>query len=311
MIRLRSAHLEVDVDEGRGAEIVRLARPGGPNRLARIDSDWPLRASAGGVYHSPDLEWLSEHRGGWQEMFPNAGAGCTVGGIPHPVHGEVSMAPWEIVERSGDGEVTLRCRTHTPLTLTRRMLLDPESPRLELEEEINNPSELDFHYAWGHHPAFAAPPGTRLELEEGTRFEADAALDTAEADLRPGCGGVWPRAEDRSGAPVDLGEMPGPPAERVVYLTELAAPRAHILRPDTGDRLTLEWSAEAFPYAWVWINRRASRFPWFGRLSSMAVEPVNVWPADGLAAAVERGAAPLLPGGGSRRGWLAVSLSEG
>ena len=93
MIRLANACLEVEIDERRGAEIVRLSRPGGINRLAWIYSDWPLRAGAGGVYSSSDLDWLSEHRGGWQEMFPNAGAGCTVEGVPHPVHGEVSMAP--------------------------------------------------------------------------------------------------------------------------------------------------------------------------------------------------------------------------
>ena len=95
---------------------------------------------------------------------------------------------------------------------------------------------------------------------------------------------------------LSAGLMPGHPAERVLYLTELAETRAHVLRPDTGDRLTLEWSARAFPYAWVWINQRASRFPWFGRLSSIAVEPVNVWPADGLAAAVRARSGPGSPG---------------
>lgn len=309
MISLRTAHLEVEVDEGRGAEIVRLARPGGLNRLAWIDSDWPLRASAGGVYHSADLEWLSEHRGGWQEMFPNAGAGCTVGGIPHPVHGEVSMAPWELIDRAGQREATLRCYTHTGLVVTRRMCLDPDRPRLELTEEISNLSEVPFAYVWGHHPAFAAVPGMRLELE-GARFAVDAGLATPEADLRPGCEGVWPWAESRDGARVDLGTMPDHPAERVLYLTELAEPRVRIVRPDTGDRLTMEWSAEAFPYAWVWVNHGAARFPWFGRLSSIAVEPVNVWPADGLAAAVERGQAPVLPGGESERAWLVVSLTD-
>ena len=310
MIRLATAHLEVEVDEGRGAEIVRLGPPGGPNRLARIDSDWPLRAGAGGSYHSADLEWLSEHRGGWQEMFPNAGAGCTVNGIPHPVHGEASMAPWEVLERSGGFGVTLRSHTHTPLAVTRKMFLDPERPRLEMSEEIRNLSDdLEVPYAWGHHPAFAAPPGTRLELA-GARFEVDPVLDVPEADLRPGFRGNWPWAEDRGGAPVDLGVMPDHPAERVVYLTGPAEARAHVLRPDTGDRLTMEWCAEAFPYAWLWINNGAARFPWFGRLRAMALEPVNVWPADGLAAAVERGRAPVLAGGESRRGWLTVSLSE-
>ena len=309
MIRLATEHLEVEVDEGRGAEIVRLARPGGLNRLAWIDSEWPLRARAGGVYHSADLDWLSEHRGGWQEMFPNAGAGCVVDGVSHPVHGEASMVPWQVIDRPAEHEVTLRCHTHTPLVLIRRMRLDPDGVRLEIEEVVDNPSGLSIPYAWGHHPAFEAPPGTRLEFA-GARYRGESGLATSEADLAPDCGGDWPRARGRDGASVDLSVMPDHPAERVLYLTDLAETEANILRPDTRDRLTLEWCAEAFPYAWVWVNRAVTRFPWFGRLSSIAVEPVNVWPADGLAAAVERGQAPVLPGGESRRGWLVVSLSD-
>ena len=307
MIRLETDHLEVDVDERRGANIVRLARPGGMNRLAWIDSDWPLRAGSGGVYDSSDYAWLSEHRGGWQEMFPNAGAACSVNSIPHPVHGEVSMAPWQVVDRSGPNEVTLRSYTHTALVLTRTMRLDPGRPRLELDEQIVNLSDAPLRYLWGHHPAFEAPPGTRLELE-GARFECEPSLGAPEADLPPDCKGVWPLAESRDGAGIDVGVMPDHPAERVLYVTQMAETRARLLRPDTGAHLTLEWSARAFPYAWVWINRRAGRFPWFGRLSSIAVEPVNAWPADGLAAAVERGRAPVLPGNESRRAWLVVSL---
>ena len=309
MIHLRTEHLEVDVDEGRGAEIVRLARPGGMNRLAWIDSDWPLRAGAGGAYYSADLDWLSEHRGGWQEMFPNAGAGCMVDGIPHPVHGEASMVPWQVTDRVGEHQVTLQCHTHTPLTLTRTMRLDPDRPRLEIEEWINNPSDLAFPYAWGHHPAFAAPPGTRLDLR-AARYRAEPDLATPEADLPPRCRGAWPWAESPEGNPIDLSTMPDHPAERVLYITQLEEAVARILRPDTGDFLTLRWCADAFPYAWVWINRGATRFPWFGRLNSIAVEPVNVWPADGLAAAVERGQAPVLPSYESRRAWLLVSLSH-
>ena len=183
----------------------------------------------------------------------------------------------------------------------------PERPRLEIEKTIRNPSNLGFPYAWGHHPAFDAPPGTRLVLE-AARYQSESGLATPEADLRSGCGWDWPWADRRDGGPIDLSLMPDHPAERVLYLTELAEAEAHILRPDTRDRLTLQWCADAFPYAWVWVNRAATRFPWFGRLSSIAVEPVNVWPADGLAAAVERGQAPVLPGGESRRGWLVVSL---
>ncbi len=88
MIRLGTKRLEVEIDQAKGAEIVRLGRPGGMKGLAWIDSEWPLRTGAGGVYYSADLDWLSGHRGGWQEMFPNAGAGCTIDGVFHPVHGD-------------------------------------------------------------------------------------------------------------------------------------------------------------------------------------------------------------------------------
>jgi galactose mutarotase-like enzyme len=308
MICLGTPHLKVKVDESKGAEIVWLGTPGGPNRLAWIDSDWPLRASAGASYYSSDLDWLSEHRGGWQEMFPNAGAGCTVGGITHPVHGEASLAPWDVVETNGENRVVLRCHTHTPLVLTRTMSMDPDRPRLVLQEEIHNPSDLDFPYLWGHHPTFAAPPGTRLALESA-RFEVPG-LGVVEEDLSAGGSGIWPWAVGKDGEPVDLGVMPSESVERLAYLTHIPESACHIFRPDTRDRLTFEWSPDAFPFAWLWINRQASRFPWFGRLSSMAVEPVNAYPADGLAAAVERGQAPILSGGESRQAWLSVSIRD-
>lgn len=309
MIRLRTTHLQVLVDENKGAEIVFLGHPEGPNRLAWIDSDWPLRASAGASYYSSDLDWLSEHRGGWQEMFPNAGAGCTVGGVTHPVHGEVSRAPWEVVERAGEHRVILRSHTHTPLTLTRRMTLHPRRPQLDITEEIHNPSGREAPYLWGHHPAFAAPAGTRLVVD-GARMQVPG-LGVPEDDLTPGGPFEWPWAPNREGNQVDLGEMPSVAVERLAYLTKVENAVCHILRPDTADKLTFEWSAEAFPYAWLWINRGAGRFPWFGRLNSMAVEPVNAWPADGLAAALERGQAPKLGAGKTQQAWLRVRLSGG
>lgn len=308
MILLRTAHLEVRVDEDIGAEIVFLGEPGGPNRLAWIDSDWPLRATAGASYYSADLDWLSDHRGGWQEMFPNAGMGCTVGGVNHPVHGEASRARWQVLENDGQHHVVLRSRTHTPLTITRRMTLHPGRPQLDLHEEIHNPSGLDMPYLWGHHPAFAAPDGTRLEIE-GAQMQVPG-LGVRDDDLIPGGPFEWPWAPAQEGGRVDLREMPSAPVERLAYLTHLSEAACHIFRPDTGDRLTMQWSEEAFPYAWLWINRGASRFPWFGRLSSMALEPVNARSADGLAAAVERGQAPQLKAGDTARAWLRVVLSD-
>ena len=99
MLRLASPGLEVEVDPERGADILAIRRPGGPNTLATYDWQAPLRASRSSTYGDPTTDWLSEYRGAWQELFPNAGAACEVMGVPLPFHGEVSTARWEVADQ--------------------------------------------------------------------------------------------------------------------------------------------------------------------------------------------------------------------
>lgn len=163
MIELIGDGIEVAVDPARGAEIVRVARPGGKNMLFHNPTATPLRASRSVSYGSSTHDWLSEYRGGWQELFPNAGDECTVDGIPLPLHGEASSAAWG-VRRQNTRDVVFWTPTRLPLVLERRMIVDKERPVLRIVETVVNESASSASFLWGHHPAFDARDGALIDL---------------------------------------------------------------------------------------------------------------------------------------------------
>jgi len=95
-ITLATPAIEVVLDPTHGAEILVVRRPGGANVLATYDWASPVWASRSTTYGRDEADWLSEYRGGWQELFPNAGPPTTVLEVPLPFHGEVSRSTWEV-----------------------------------------------------------------------------------------------------------------------------------------------------------------------------------------------------------------------
>ena len=77
MIELQAPHLTVRVDADWGAQITHIGRTADENVLFHGDWQAPLRASRALSYGSATHDWLSEYRGDWQELFPNAGARVT------------------------------------------------------------------------------------------------------------------------------------------------------------------------------------------------------------------------------------------
>jgi galactose mutarotase-like enzyme len=306
MIILETSSLKVVVDEDHGGEVVFVGHPDGPNVLFHERWASPLPAADSTTYGSGTLDWLSRYRGGWQVMFPSAGSESTVDGVPHPVHGEVSMARGEVVER-GATELILRVPTRLPLQLTRRFRLDPERPVLQVSERAENEAGRSLACAWGHHPAFAAVPGTRIDLPPGP-VHVDADLAVPEADLAPGTSAHWPAVKDRNGRDIDLSVVPPGPVERVCYLPNRPAGWAAVRDLAGGRGVAMAWDVEAFPHLWVWEQIGGWRFPFFGRARIIALEPASCWPADGLAAAVERGRASTIGPHGTASGWLTIAL---
>lgn len=277
MIVLDDGRMRVEVAPERGAEIRFAGRSGGDNVLAFYDWAAPQPAGAAPLgYGDPELDWLSGYRGGWQEVFPNAGAPCTVAGVPLPMHGEASVAPWEVLAADARS-ATLRVAARLPLVLERRMTLDPDRAALRIEETVTNESDLEMPFLLGHHPAFEALPGMQIDLP-GARIE-----------------------------PI--------PAEGVVREGDAFHPRRPegwaALRDAAGGRgIALAWDLETMPDVWVWHEIGGTSMPFYGRSRIVAVEPMTHSPGDGLAAAVAAGSAHLLAGRATHTSWLTLALFD-
>ena len=305
-IWLSNNRLAVTVDSRRGAEIRFVGKSDGPNLLFWEDWSTPLRASRSVSYGDAERDWLSEWRGGWQELFPNAGAPGVALGVPLAFHGEASSTPWEVLSVDS-ASATLRTAVRLPLTLTRQMWLDAERPVLFLEETVHNESALTVPFVWGHHPAFDAMPGSVLDVA-AHRVVVPVGYDVAHADLADG-ESQWPTATGRDGEPVDLRVVPKGPVERVVYLPDVSEGWAALRRPD-GAGIALAWDVVAHPHVWVWTEVGGVDFPWYGRSRVLAVEPASSWPNDGLSGALQRGQAHHLAPGASLSSWLTVALID-
>lgn len=308
MIELESDSLRAVIDPDRGGDLLFVGRPRGANALFHEPWDTPLRAGLSTTYGSGTLDWLSHYRGGWQVMFPNAGAECTVDGVPHPVHGEVSSAPAEVIELSPT-HVLLRSATRLPLRIERHISVAVGGPVLHVEERIENESGWPVSYVWGHHPAIAASPGMRIDLPVGP-LHVDEEFDDRDADLAQGAVGTWPEVAARKGGVAALDAIPDVPVERVCYLPDRPAGWAAVREPATGQGVGLAWDLDAFPHLWLWEQMNGRRFPFYGRARLVALEPASCWPGDGLARAIERGQARALASGGVATAWVTLSLFE-
>ena len=307
---LENGALTVRVDLDQGAEITHLLTPSGINLLFRADWRSPLSAPVSQSYGNQALDWLSGYRGGWQELFPNAGAAGTVMGTPLPFHGEVSRAPWRAEWHEAGRDVTLSSGARLPLVIHRRMRLDPSRPVLFIEETIENESDATVPYIWGHHPAFGPPltvPGARIDLPAG-RLSVDAGVDGELADLVPGSRHVWGEVTGRHGELVDLSVVPSSPRERLCYIEELSAGWCAIRNPNNGLGAGLAWDLADFPHLWFWQEIGGTGFPWFGRSAITALEPASQSPSHGLEAAIAAGTARHLPPRGSAAARLTFTV---
>jgi len=299
-IELSNAHLRVRVDVDHGAEITCLAGADGVNWLSEPSWQSPLPASRSQSYGNQALDWLSEYRGGWQELFPNAGAACEVLGVPLPFHGEVSRARWQCEEGEEGRLLRLATGARLPLVLEREMRLDAERPVLYLVERVRSEAAFPVPFIWAHHPAFGMPlaaPGARIDLP-AARVMVDGGLDGPAVDLQPGSEHRWPLATGRHGEAIDLSIVPGPPVQRLCYLADLAEGWFALRNLQAQAGIALAWDVEIFPHLWFWQEiGGGAGFPWYGRGDFVALEPASQWPSHGLAAADAAGHAHVLQPG--------------
>jgi hypothetical protein len=299
-IKLDNSQLQVVCDPDHGGEITLLAGAHGANLLFAPDWRSPLPAAAGESYGNQQLDWLSEYRGGWQELFPNAGGPGEVMGVPLPFHGEVSRARWSWEWLSTRSHVRMSTPARLPLVLEREMRVDPDHPTLYIQERVRNEAPFAVPYIWAHHPAWGPPlvaPGARIDLPGGL-VTADGGMDGPAVDLPPGSAHAWPMATGRAGQSIDLSLIPAAPLQRLCYVHELPAAWYAVRNPEAGLGVAVAWDLAVMPCLWLWQEIGGGQgLPWYGRGAITALEPAVQWPSYGLAQAQQAGTARVIQPG--------------
>lgn len=291
MITLHNDRLTVRIDERRGAEIAQIAA--GPiELLAYYDWDSPVAVSKSTSYGKHRHDWLSEYRGGWQFLVPNAGSECEVDGVNLPFHGEWSRTHVDVVSQS-DSMVRVRAGTRLPITITREISLRREPDRLEVTTEVHNSSIESTSFIWGEHPAFQALAGDIIDLPTAN------VVDASGISL-----GRWP-LNDSSRLDVINDK---PPHESVHFITDIEHGWAALRRPEIS--VAMAWDARDFPHVWLWREQGSKGFPFYGRASLVAIEPACSWPGLGLAEARLRGQAIELAAGETRSTRMSLTPFE-
>ena len=97
LLGLATPELAVQVDPARGGVISSaVARRAGVELL--FQAPWP--AGSLEVAGLDEEAWTTAWQGGWNLLFPNAGAACEVGSVRHSFHGAASIAPWAVLGNS-------------------------------------------------------------------------------------------------------------------------------------------------------------------------------------------------------------------
>ncbi len=316
-ITLENELIAVTVLPDKGADIYSLV-----SKPHNLDVLWK---SPWGLTHGPvpgaaafsEAAWLDQYEGGWQVLFPNGGDACVYRGAPLSFHGEASAARWTCSHRSSATEaamdLTLTLR-RSPFTISRTLSLRRGEPVLHIEESIANLGQTPLHYMWGHHPAFGRPflDGARLQVPARRFLAHDTEISPA-CRIGAGASEPWPVAVGKNGTPVDLSIVPSA-TERVTefgYLCDLEAGWYALVNSARNLAFGLAWPLEIFPFLWFWQELGGSLdYPWYGRCSVMAVEPVTSIPGAGLGRAVASGTAPVLRPGETLRAKFAAMFFE-
>jgi len=235
--------------------------------------------------------WERSWHGGWQLLWPNAGAACVVGGSAHGFHGAGSVAPFRVVQED-ERHALLHCDLDG-LSCERGYEVD--GGRVRATTRLMNGGERTIPLITVEHLVLGgrlASAGTTVGLDGGWLVEQGW-----DGTPHPP-GSRWPSL-DRE----DYSVLPET-TSRFAVVQDLSAGRARITGAEDV-ALDISFDHAAYPHLWIWEERGGAVVPpWNGGGECLAVEPASVPSTDGLAGAIERGEATLLAPGDERSSWI-------
>lgn len=279
MILLKKEPLTIRINERLGAEIAQI-EVSGIELLAFYDWESPVAVSKSSTYGKQRHDWLSEYRGGWQFLMPNAGPECEVDGVNIPFHGEWSRTQVDIIAQT-ESMVRVRAGTRLPVVVEREISVLSDPDRVAITTEVRNTSNEPTSFIWGEHPAFFVRQGDKIDLPNGE------VVNSAGAAI-----GAWPIGIGSQRLDIIDDQLPH---ERMHFITNIEHGWAALRRSDIG--IAMAWEVSDFPHVWLWQEIGSQGFPFYGRASMIAIEPGSSCPDIGLAEARKRGQAiELMPG---------------
>jgi galactose mutarotase-like enzyme len=295
---LMTPDLAVRIDPARGGVISSaFARRAGVELL--FQAPWP--ACPQELAGRDEEAWTTAWQGGWNVLFPNAGAACEVDGRIHPFHGAASFMPWAVIDQD-DAAVRLRWASDDGLTIEREVSVAARAVRVENVVRNEGPRSAPFmlveHLILG---------GDVLGASTRVRIDAAKVIELANEGHRTGREDAWPRIV-RDGTPDDWSARPPDHAARYGALHALTDRALHVEVPERSLELRLSWP-EGFPYLWFWEERAWEIAPpWNRRAVCLGLEPATSSTGEGLAAALERGDTLVLEPGGEKRTVVALEV---
>lgn len=265
------------------------------------------------LWHRPDVQ-LQAHpagsnyddvwAGGWEELFPNDGAGHFEG-RELPDHGEWWTLPFEVVAAQADSSARLRLEaraTAVKAACVKEFELAADTAVLTVRYSIRSEEAEPFHFLFKQHLPVSISPDCRLLLPGGRVTPVDGRFST----LLPSAQSFnWPLAEAGSRR-VDLRVVP--PIERqlqeFVYVESLPEGWCGVHDQSTGATLRMEYDRRHMPFVWLFLAYGG----WRG-LYTAVLEPCTNLPKD-LGEAVRRGQSARLDPGGEFTTEVSVTLGE-
>jgi galactose mutarotase-like enzyme len=288
LLGLATPELAVQIDPARGGVITSaVARRADVELL--FQAPWPA-----GPLDVADLDedaWTTAWQGGWNLLFPNAGADCEIGGIRHPFHGAASITPWAVLETSAS---TVRLHWEGADGLAVQREISVVAGTLRVENAVTNDGPRPAPFILVEHLILGADvlgPSTRVRIETASvtaLANEGHRLNAAKAE--------WPLVV-REEATEDWSVRPPAGTARFGALQDVLERVVLVDVPDRDLRLRLSWS-EGFPHVWFWEERACEISPpWMQQAVCLGLEPSTSATGEGLAAALQRGdAAALEPG---------------
>jgi hypothetical protein len=242
---------------------------------------------------------MSRYRGGWQLLTPSADKECDVNGRHHSFHGDSSILPWKLVNKSSN-EITHDVTIFNALHVNRVAHLENNRPVLTVTTTIKNIGNQVEPFIKVEHIAYRGSDSGEVNGPDNTVWKFHDYVQEGYADEFK-----W---KDMDSHGVNIRNRNMTKEARLVYILRDSEGWVEWHNPDFGQRTRASWDPKEFPHLWYWQENGADIFPFHRRSKITALEPASVPPGTRLVGAVEQNRASYLQPGQSHTFSIQIEL---